>query len=114
MKVFYHFREIKRASPEKDQSGPHGKIYLWTARPLMEYVLDKCSTDFDHAVSLATTADSFKKFRANEPEVGAILPSANETSLLVEMVRGISEGLGLKIEHHVQTNESIHDTLTGT
>ena len=81
---------------------------------LMEYVVDKCPTDFNHAVSLATTAESFEKFRANRPKVGAIQPSANETSLLVEMVRGISEGLGLKIEHHVQTNESIHDTLTGT
>ena len=64
--------------------------------PLMEYVLDKCPTYFDHAVSLATTAESFVKYRANRLEVQAIQPSVNETSLLVEMVRGISELLGAR------------------
>ena len=87
-KVFFHFGDLRSKGHllKRTNQDLMGKFILGQ-RDQDGYVMDKCPTDFDLAVLLATKAESSEKFRANRPKIGAIHPSS------VEMVRDISERL---------------------
>ena len=82
------------------------RFVLGLRDPLLRYVMEKCPANFDDAVSHATAAQSMEKFHFQRPSVGAVHQSSQETNMIVEILKVMSD-LGqlrlTKIEDLAQT-----------
>ena len=70
------------------------RFVLGLRDPLLRYVMEKCPANFDDAVSHATAAESLEKFHSQRPGVNTVHQGSQETSMIVEMLKVMSERLG--------------------